>query len=205
MGWWLEQVVPRVANKCLDVPEVRELRPRVCEGLAGDVAEIGFGSGLNVPYYPPDVAGIWAVEPSDVAWRMAQPRMADSRVPVERAGLDGQAMDLPDERFDAVLSTFTLCTIPDVDAALAEVSRVLRPGGTFHFLEHGRSPEPTIARWQDRIQPVYGPVAGGCHINRPIADIVERSGLAVEQLDSFYAKGAKAFAYAFRGLARKTA
>ena len=138
MGWWLEQVVPRVAHACLDVAEVRKLRPPVCEGLAGDVAEIGFGSGLNVPHYPAEVAGVWAIEPSDVAWRMARPRLAGSRIPVHRAGLDGQAVDLPDDRFDAVLSTFTLCTIPDVDVALAEVSRVLRPGGTFHFLENGR-------------------------------------------------------------------
>jgi ubiquinone/menaquinone biosynthesis C-methylase UbiE len=205
MGWWLEQVVPRVAHACLDVAEVRKLRPPVCEGLAGDVAEIGFGSGLNVPHYPAEVAGVWAIEPSDVAWRMARPRLAGSRIPVHRAGLDGQAMDLPDDRFDAVLSTFTLCTIPDVDVALAEVSRVLRPGGTFHFLEHGRSPEPRVARWQDRMQPVYGPVAGGCHLNRPIADIVDRSSLAVERVDRFYAGGAKPFAYLFRGHARKAA
>jgi ubiquinone/menaquinone biosynthesis C-methylase UbiE len=205
MGWWLEQVVPRVAHACLDVAEVRELRPPVCEGLAGDVAEIGFGSGLNVPHYPAEVAGVWAIEPSDVAWRMARSRLAGSRIPVHRAGLDGQAMDLPDDRFDAVLSTFTLCTIPDVDVALAEVSRVLRPGGTFRFLEHGRSPEPRVARWQDRMQPVYGPVAGGCHLNRPIADIVDRSSLTVERVDRFHAGGAKPFAYVFRGHARKAA
>nr|CAA9327615.1 MAG: hypothetical protein AVDCRST_MAG46-1235 [uncultured Nocardioidaceae bacterium] len=203
MGWWQDQVVPRVVHRCLDVARVRELRPPVCEGLAGDVAEIGFGSGLNIPCYPAAVAGVWAVEPSDVAWRMAEPRLAQSPVPVERAGLDGQAMDLPDDRFDAVLSTFTLCTIPDAGAALSEVARVLRPGGTFHFLEHGRSPEPTVARWQDRVQPVYGPLAGGCHIDRPVADLVHRSGLAVERIDRFYANGPKPFAYIFRGQARK--
>ncbi len=204
MGWWREQVVPRVANKSLDTKEVRELRPRVCTGLRGEVLEIGFGSGLNIAHYPSAVTGVWAVEPSDVAWGLAQKRITDSSTAVHRAGLDGEVLDFSNSRFDAVLSTFTFCTIPDLDAALSEVSRVLKPGGSVHFLEHGRSPDEKVSRWQDRLQPINGRVAGGCHINRPIGQHLEGSDLAVEELETFYAKGPKPFAYAFLGRARKT-
>ena len=205
MGWWHERVVPRIVDKALETKQVRVLRGRACAGLSGDLAEIGFGSGLNVAHYPGAVAGVWAVEPADLAWSLAQPRVAASAVPVHRAGLDGQALELPDDRFDTALSTFSLCTIPDVDAALGEVRRVLRPGGALHFLEHGRSPDASVARWQDRLQPIQYRLAGGCHLDRPIADLVERSGLVVEELETFYAVGPKPLAYLFLGRARKHA
>jgi ubiquinone/menaquinone biosynthesis C-methylase UbiE len=203
VGWWHERVVPRIVDKALGTKQVRELRGRVCAGMSGDLVEIGFGSGLNVAHYANDVTGVWAVEPSDVAWSMAQEHVAGSPVPVRRAGLDGQALELPDDRFDTALSTFSLCTIPDVDAALAEVRRVLRPGGSLHFLEHGRSPDASVARWQDRLQPFQFRLAGGCHLDRPITELVERSGLVVEQLETFYAAGPKPLAYLFLGRARK--
>jgi SAM-dependent methyltransferase len=205
MGWWREHIVPRMVDTCLGTADVADLRTRAVAGLTGDVVEVGFGSGHNVAHYPDEVTGVWAVEPSDVAWSLAAPRMAGDSVPVRRAGLDGQALRLPADRFDSALSTFTLCTIPDPDAALAELRRVLRPGGRLHFLEHGRSPDRSVARWQDRLQPVQHRVAGGCHLNRPIADIVERSGLVVEELDAFYARGPKVLAYVFLGRARKAA
>lgn len=206
MGWWREQVVPRMVDTCLGNTDVAKLRTRAAAGLTGDVVEVGFGSGHNIAHYPDEVSGVWAVEPSDVAWSLAAPRVAaDTTPPVQRAGLDGQALRLPDDRFDSALSTFTFCTIPDPDAALAELLRVLRPGGRLHFLEHGRSPDGSVARWQDRLQPVQHRVAGGCHLNRPIPDIVERSGLVVEKLDAFYARGPKVLAYVFLGRARKAA
>ncbi len=205
MGWWCEQVVPRAADKLLGIGEVTQMRKRACAGLAGDVVEIGFGSGRNVAHYPAEVHAVWAVEPSDVAWRIAQPRIEAGHVEVHRAGLEGQRLDLPDDRFYAALSSFTMCTIPDLDAALAEVSRVLRPGGRLHFVEHGRSPDPRVARWQDRLQPLNGRLAGGCHIDRPIGAHLERSGLQVESLDTFYDSGPKPFGYCFLGTARKPA
>ena len=179
------------------------MRQRACAGLTGDVVEIGFGSGLNVPHYPPEVTAVWAIEPSDVAWRKAQARIAARDVDVRRAGLDGQALDLPAERFDSALSTFTMCTIPDLDDALAELRRVLRPGAALHFVEHGRSPDADVARWQDRLQPIHGRIAGGCHLDRPIGDHLERSGLQIETLDTFYEKGPKPFGYISLGSARK--
>ena len=179
------------------------MRQRACAGLIGDVVEIGFGSGRNVAHYPPEVKAVWAVEPSDVAWRKAQSRIDAAAADVRRAGLDGQALDLPADRFDSALSTFTMCTIPDLDAALAELRRVLRPGARLHFVEHGRSPDAGVARWQDRLQPIHGRIAGGCHIDRPIGEHLERSGLRIDSLETFYEKGPKIFGYISLGWACK--
>ncbi len=204
MGWWTEHVVPRLVERN-DIEAVRALRERAVVGLAGDVVEIGFGSGFNVAHYPAQVRAVWAVEPSDVAWSRAQARIAAGRVEVHRAGRDAQALELPDARFDAALSSFTLCTVPDAAAALAEVARVLRPGGVLHFFEHGRAPDARVARWQDRLQPVYGPLAGGCRLDRSIADVVRRSELEVEELEECYLERPTPLTYISLGRARRTA
>src|SRR4051794_318452 len=125
MGVWTDQVVPRIVDRSLSTAEVRQLREVVVQGLAGRVLEIGFGSGLNADLYPAGVEHVDAVEPSDVGWRLSEARRSSARVPIERVGLDGQRLEAEDAAYDAVLSTFTLCTIPDVGAALAEVRRVL--------------------------------------------------------------------------------
>lgn len=203
MGLWTTHVVPRIANKALGTKEVSEIRARVCEGLAGEVVEIGFGSGLNIGHYPPAVTRVAAVEPSDVGWGLAKERLAGSTVPVERAGLDGQALPFPDDSFDAALSTFTMCTIPDLDAALAELRRVLRPGGALHFVEHGKAPEESVQRWQKRIEPLYTPMAGGCRLSRPIDDLVTAAGFGLERVERYYApKDPKPFGYLYEGVAR---
>lgn len=202
MGLWRTHVVPRLADKSLDNKVVRETRDRVCAGLHGDVLEIGFGSGLNVPHYPPAVAGVWAVDPSAVARKLGRERIEASTVPIEIAGLDGQRLDLPDARFDAALSTYTMCTIPDVDAALREVLRVLKPGGQLAFVEHGRAPDPKVAKWQDRLQPIQGRVAGGCHLDREIAALIERAGFTISRLETYYSPIApKPFSYTYEGVA----
>jgi ubiquinone/menaquinone biosynthesis C-methylase UbiE len=204
MRWWNEQVVPRVTDRLLGAGEIHKLRERVCSGLEGEVLEIGFGSGLNVEHYPPQVERVDAVEPSDVAWNIAVAKhLAAYSAPVVRAGLDGQALALPDESVDAALSTFTLCTIPHEDVALREVARVLRPGGVLHFLEHGLAPDPGVARWQHRLTPIQRRLAAGCHLDRPIADAVERSGLVVQDLETFYLPGVKVFGRIYLGRAVK--
>lgn len=190
MGVYGEQVLPRLINVACDMgPVVGPLRERVCSGLAGEVVEIGFGSGLNVPHYPATVTRVAAVEPSDVAWRLAAERVAASPVIVQRAGLDGQALPFEDGTYDCAVSTWTMCTIPDLDAALAELRRVLRPGGTLHFVEHGRAPDHSVARWQRRLEPVQKRLFGGCHLTRRIVDHVARAGFVVKELDVFYEKG----------------
>ncbi len=191
MGLYGEQVLPRIINvACAAGPVVGPLRERVCAGLSGEVVEIGFGSGLNVPHYPAAVSRVAAVEPSDVGWKLAEDRVGASSVPVARAGLDGQALPFEDDSFDCALSTWTMCTIPDIDGALAELRRVLRPGGTLHFIEHGLAPDESVARWQRRLEPVQRRLFGGCHLTRPIVDLVERAGFVVRELDEFYEKGA---------------
>jgi ubiquinone/menaquinone biosynthesis C-methylase UbiE len=184
VGWWTEHVVPRITDLSLRGREVGESRARACEGLSGEVLEIGFGGGLNLAHLPAGVTGIGAVEPSDVGWSMSQRRRTRSSVPVDRIGLDGQAIDAPDASYDAALCTFTLCTIPDPAAALAEVRRVVRPGGTLHFLEHGLSTDPGVARWQHRLDPLQQRLAGGCHLTRDAAALVEAAGMRLVTLET---------------------
>ena len=150
MGFWTDQVVPRLTDKLLGSGEVMKLRRRAVDSLSGEVVEIGFGSGLNVPLYPAEVTHVYAVDPSQVGRKLSQERVEASPVRVDFVGLDGAHLPLDDASVDAALSTFTLCTIPDVVSALSEVRRVLRPGGTFHFLEHGLCPDPVVARKQRR-------------------------------------------------------
>jgi SAM-dependent methyltransferase len=140
VGFYREQVLPRVTDVTLGRQEYAVIRQRVAAGLAGEVLEVGFGSGLNVPYYPRAVTRVLAVGPANAGRKLAAGRLARSQVPVEFAGLDGQALPVSSASIDHVLITWTLCTIPDAEAALAEMRRVLRPGGQLHFAEHGRSP-----------------------------------------------------------------
>ena len=202
MGVYGEQVVPRVTNLLMDTPQLRALRERVCAGLAGEVVEIGFGSGHNVPHYPVAVTRVAAVEPSDVGWRLAAGRLRAAAVPVQRAGLDGQALPFADASFDAALSTFTLCTIPDAEQALREVRRVLRPGGRFHFVEHGLAPDAGVRRWQARLEPLQRRLAGGCHLTRRIDDLVTGAGLRLVRLDRQYVpKEPRTHGAAYEGVA----
>jgi ubiquinone/menaquinone biosynthesis C-methylase UbiE len=178
------------------------VRREACAGLQGDVIELGFGSGLNLPYVPDGVAGIWAVEPSGTATRLAAKRIAAFTAPVQVIGTDGARLDCADQRFDAALSTMTLCTIPDVATALQELRRVLKPGAPFHFAEHGHAPDERIAHIQERFNPLQKRFAGGCHLNRDISALVTEAGFELEQLRNFYLKGPKPWGYMYIGTAR---
>lgn len=182
----------------------REVRQRICAGLAGDVVEVGFGTGLNIPFYPVEVSRIFAVEPSRVCLRLAESRIARSNIPVDLAGLTGEHLELPTSSFDAVLSTWTLCSIPKLDEALAEFRRVLKPDGTFHFVEHGAAPDDKTSLWQRRFEPLNMKLAGGCHLTRDVPSYLDRAGFRIEQLDVYYFEGEpKIFGYTFEGIASK--
>jgi SAM-dependent methyltransferase len=203
MGWYRDQILPRVTNVVLGSNEFVPLRSRAAADLDGEVLEVGFGSGLNVPHFPSAVRRVRAVDPATVGRKLAAARVAASRVPVEYIGLDGQHIPLGDESVDHVLSTWTLCTISDVATALAEIRRVLRWGGALHFLEHGLSPDPDVARWQRRLNPIQQRIAGGCHLDRAVDRLIDESGLVVTRLDNYYVKGPKPLGYMFEGTAHK--
>jgi ubiquinone/menaquinone biosynthesis C-methylase UbiE len=204
MGWYTDRVLPRVTDVLLRNREFTAIRARVCAGLQGEVLEVGFGSGRNVPHYPASVTRVRAVDPATLGRELAAERVAASPVPVEYIGLDGAHLPLEDASIDHVLTTWTMCTIPDVAGALDEMRRVLRPGGSLHFVEHGRAPQANVARWQDRLTPLQRRVFGGCHLNRPIAELIDHAGLRVAQLDNYFATGPKPFAYMYEGVATKS-
>jgi SAM-dependent methyltransferase len=205
MGVYGEQVVPRLVDLACGSAGFDRWRARVAEGLSGRVVEIGFGSGRNVPHYPPEVGVVLAVEPAGVARRLAQPRIAASPVPVEHVGLDGQQNPLDDDSCDAALFTFTLCTVPNPEKVLSELRRVVRPGGTVHFLEHGLSPQPGVAKWQHRIDPFQRRLADGCHLTRDPTTLVEQAGFVMERNEQRYVRGPKPWSWITLGVAAKPA
>ena len=203
MGFYREQVLPRLVDRTCGTADIERWRREVTAGLAGTVVEIGFGSGLNVPIYPAEVRHLYAVEPASTARKLAEGRIAESPVEVEHIGLQGESIPLDDASCDGALSTFTLCTIPGVEAALAEVYRVLRPGGRFHFLEHGLAPDESIATWQRRLEPLQKRLADGCHLTRDAQALVSAAGFEVEWVESRYAKGPKPWSWFTEGAALK--
>ena len=203
MGFYEDQILPRITERVMSHRELTVIRARVAASLDGEVLEVGFGSGLNVPHYPGAVTRVRAVDPATLGRRLAAERVAASSVPVEYVGRDGQALSQESDSIDHVLTTWTLCSIPDVERALSEIRRVLRPGGVFHFVEHGRSPDRAVAYWQDRLTPFQRRLAGGCHLNRAIDRLVRSAGLELTRLDNYYAKGLRPFTYMFEGAAIK--
>ncbi len=196
-------MLPRLIDRACATSGMEEWRAQVAEGLTGRVVEIGFGSGLNVEHYPADIDVVLAVEPSPVARRLARRRIDASPVPVQHIGTDGRSMPVEDNTCDAALSTFTLCTVPDVDLALAEIFRVLRPGGKLHFLEHGISPDLHVASWQRRLEPLQRRLGDGCHLTRDAASLVTAAGFELERCDQRYAQGPKPWSYFTLGVAAK--
>jgi len=202
MGRYEERILPHVINLVMNTEQTREIRRRVCANLKGDVLEIGFGTGHNLPFLPAEVSRLYAVEPSGVGVQLARKRIAASSVPMEVIGLDGQRVPLPDASVDAVLCTWSLCTIPDPVAAVREARRVLRPGGSLHFVEHGRAPDEGVRRWQNRLNRFQHRVGGGCNLNRDITGIVAAGGLAMTHMDQYYSKGEpKPFGAMYEGTA----
>ena len=202
MGYYGDRVLPHIINVVMNTKQTRRIRGRVCGGLKGEVLEIGFGTGHNLPYLPATVTRLLAVEPSGRSVELARDRIEASPIDVEIVGLDGQRLPVDDASVDAVLCTWSLGTIPDAVAAVREARRVLRPGGQFHFIEHGAAPDAGVRRWQDRLNGMEQRIAGGCNLNRDITGIVEAGGMTVTTLDRYYNPGEpKAFGAMYEGIA----
>lgn len=209
MGLYADHVLPRAIDLVLGSRPYRELRARHLSGISGRVLEIGFGSGLNLPHLTAasqaasegGVRELLAVDPSTTGRKLARARIAAAPFPVRFVGLDAGRLELESESVDCVLSTFTLCTIPDVAGALREVARVLRPGGRLRFFEHGRADDPRILRWQRRLAPLHRRLAGGCHLDRPIEELLRASPLEVEALETFLGVGPGWIAFTYSGTA----
>jgi ubiquinone/menaquinone biosynthesis C-methylase UbiE len=190
MSFYGNRILPHIIDKACGMKVTHPLRERACGELRGNVLEIGFGSGNNVPFYPDTIAKLTAIEPSDTAWRMAGKRIATSGVLIERGHLDAQRLPYPDATFDAALSTWTLCTVPDPIAALEEIRRVLKPGAKMHFIEHGLAPDEKVQRWQNRLNGMQQRMFGGCNLNRPIISLLGNGGFRIVEVEQFYEKGA---------------
>jgi SAM-dependent methyltransferase len=195
MGFYSTHIVPRFIDKALGTPAMQQGRDAVAAGLSGTVLEIGFGSGLNVASYPPEIDLVYAVEPALTARKIAVPRIAASPIPIQYAGLHGETVALADNSCDGALCTFTLCTIPGVEQALAELRRVLKPGGRFHFLEHGLAPDAKTQTWQRRLDPLEKRLADGCHLTRDPVELVKAAGFELEFVHSEYTKGPKPWVF----------
>ncbi len=202
MGIYRTRILPRLMNAMMNSKENDGIRSRVCADLDGTVVEIGFGSGLNVPHYPSAVHTVRAVEPQTKSMAIAAKRIEASHANVDHTGLTGERIDLQDASADAVLSTWTLCSNTDVDAALAEIRRVIKPFGTLHFVEHGKSPDSKVARQQNRIEPFTKPLFGGCHLTRDIPALITNAGFTITTMTAFaHPQEPKPFGWTFEGRA----
>lgn len=180
--WWEERALPRLVDVALSDVTSRPWRELVCGPAAGRVLEVGFASGKNLEYYPPEVSEVLAVEPADLAWERAADRIAAFGRPVRRIGPDGAHLAVPAASVDVVVSAWTMCTIPDLKASVREMHRVLRPGGSVRYVEHVRSDHPLALRIQEGLQPFWRTVAGGCHLARDIVGTLEAAGFDVTPL-----------------------
>jgi ubiquinone/menaquinone biosynthesis C-methylase UbiE len=203
MGLYEDWILPKLINISCGTKPVRKQREKVVPLAAGDVLEIGFGGGLNLPYYDRSlVKKVWGLEPSAAMRRQAERLITKTDIDVELVDLPGEQIPLDDNSVDTVLVTYTLCTIPDVSAALAGMRRVLKPGGRLLFTEHGRAPDDSVRRWQDRLNPGWKKLAGGCNINRDIAGDIEDAGFLIVEDNRMYIPGLRLLSYNYWGTAK---
>jgi len=187
MGFYEARILPHLLDKACSITSVTELRRQLVPRCQGTVLEVGMGSGLNLPFYDPArVDKLYGLEPSEAMRRKARRPIAQAPLPVDWLGLPGEAIPLENESVDTLLLTFTLCTIPDWHRALEQMHRVLHPDGQLLFLEHGLCPDAGVRNWQNRLTPVWKKLAGGCHLNRPIDELLTRGGFHIEKLENFY-------------------
>ncbi|MGI9235432.1 MAG: class I SAM-dependent methyltransferase [Woeseiaceae bacterium] len=203
MTWYEERVLPRLINLACSSKPTTKQREKIVPRATGDVLEVGFGSGLNLPHYDRDkVRHIWGLEPSDGMRRLARDAIGKAGFDVDFIDLPCEEMSMGDDSVDTVLVTYTLCTIPDPEKALAGIRRVLKPKGQLLYCEHGKAPDENVHRWQERLNPLWKKISGGCNMHRDIPSILRASGFVVEDDNRMYIPGARALSYNYWGSAR---
>ncbi len=205
MGFYARHILPRLIELAMKNKEAARLRATCVPKASGEVLEIGIGSGLNLPFYSSEVRRVHGVDPSAELQRLARKRAAGRSAEIDFV-LQSADEPLPfgDASMDTVVMTWTLCSIPNTSKALDEVRRVLKPEGRFIFIEHGRSPEPAVAAWQDRLTPLWKRIGGGCHLNRKVDELIEQAGFQMQELRNFYVRGLRPMTYMYQGIARRS-
>lgn len=202
MGFYDDRILPRLLDLAMRQEQLSAYRRRLVPQARGRVLEIGVGSGRNLPFYGAAATEVIGLDASAPLLEMARGALPTSARPaIELIEASAESIPFDDHRFDTVVVTWTLCSIPDVERALDEMRRVLAPGGRLLFVEHGRSPDARVERWQDRLTPLWTRIAGGCHLNRSIRQLVERAGFEVERIDTGYMKGPRPMTFMYEGSA----
>ena len=203
MGFYAKHVLPYILNAAMSNQDIARLRAAWIPHARGEVLEVGIGSGLNLPFYSPDVRRVYGVEPSLELQRMAKKRTAGRGFTVEFLSQSAEErLPLANASIDTVVITWTLCSIPDASKALQEAKRVLKGGGRLIFLEHGRAPDPRVVAWQDRLTPVWKHVGGGCHLNRKPDELITAAGFRITELRTCYLPGPRPMTYTYQGFAQ---
>jgi ubiquinone/menaquinone biosynthesis C-methylase UbiE len=203
MGLYAKYVLPRIIDVAMRNRETARLRAEWVPQARGEVLEVGIGSGLNLPFYSPEVQCVHGVDPSIELQRMARKRATRGTMKVEFLSQSAEEpLPLASASIDTVLLTWTLCSITDAPAALQQMKRVLKPSGRLIFLEHGRAPDPGVVAWQDRLTPVWRHIAGGCHLNRKIDELITAAGFRIDELKTCYLPGPRPMTYTYQGFAR---
>jgi ubiquinone/menaquinone biosynthesis C-methylase UbiE len=201
MGFYNDVIVPRLCDLSMRNKHLVPYRTRVIGAAEGRVVEIGIGSGANLPLYGSSVSEIIGIEPAPKLLRMAR-RASHRAVPVNFIEASAEAIPLDQHSVDTVVTTWTLCSIPHAGQALAEMRRVLRPGGKLLFVEHGLAPDERVRRWQNWLTPAWKHISGGCHLNRPIRTMIEGTGFRIDRLDTGYMRGPRPMTFMYEGSAR---
>jgi ubiquinone/menaquinone biosynthesis C-methylase UbiE len=202
MGFYERRIVPWMTHLLMRQKQLVPFRRRAIGAAEGRVLEIGVGSGINLPLYGAAVASVIGLEPSSELLRMARACSSAAGVPITLIEASAESIPIESDSIDTVVTTWTLCTIPNASIALAEMRRVLKPGTALIFVEHGRAPEPNVARWQDRLDPLWSRLAGGCHLNRKIDDLIASAGFRIEALTQGRMPGPRTHSFLYEGSAR---
>jgi ubiquinone/menaquinone biosynthesis C-methylase UbiE len=201
MGFYQERILPWLIHVAMGQRQLVPYRSRIVSAASGRVLEIGIGSGLNLPFYR-EATQVLGLDPSPKLLKMARNAARRTSTPFHAFEASAEEIPIEDRSIDTVVSTWTLCSIPEVRRALAEMRRVLKPGGRLLFVEHGRAPEPRVQRWQDHLTPAWKCLSGGCHLNRTVSELIQNAGFQIERLDTGYMPGPKPMTFMYEGSAR---